>query len=337
MKKISGAHIILVLILVVQNVLSFGIMFSGIDLPTIPLMILSQLTILLPFMVYCIIKKENPLKLIRFKKISISTAILSVIIAICSYPVVVCLNMISMLFVENAMVDVMTDVLTMGIVPAVLFMAAMPAIVEETIFRGVVYNTYSKRRPLAGVFLSAFLFGLMHMNFNQMPYACFLGLVMALLMEACDSIVAPMIFHFTLNGSSTLMSFLSIGSESSVEATQATDFKSMLMESYRMSMAEAGLEISEAEFQTMYPVLMTVIIVVFVVIALAAFAGVLALIYAVFRMNNRKPSVVFKADHSDTAYIANRKGVMKKNRMIDLPVLLFIGYALAMCILSAIG
>ncbi len=337
MKKISSAHIILVLILVVQNVLSFGIFFSNINLPAVPLMILSQLTILLPFIVYCIIKKENPLKLIRFKKISIPTAILAVIVAICSYPVVMCLNLISMLFVENAMVDAMTEVLSLGIVPGILFMAAMPAVVEETIFRGVVYNTYSKRRPLAGVFLSAFLFGLMHMNFNQMPYACFLGIVMALLMEACDSIVAPMIFHFTLNGGSTLMSFLSISSGNAMEAAQATDFKSMLIESYRMPMTEAGLEISEAEINAMYPMLIAIIIIVFIIIALVAFAGVLALIYAVFRMNNRKPSVVFKTDHSDTAYIANRKGVMKKNRMIDFAVILFIGYSLVMCILNAIG
>jgi len=337
MKKISSAHIILVLILVVQNVLSFGILFSNISLPVVPLMILSQLTILLPFIVYCIIKKENPLKLIRFKKISIPTVILSVIIAICSYPIVMCLNLLSMMFVENAMVDVMTETLSQGVVLGMLLMAVMPAIAEETIFRGVVYNAYSKRRPLAGVFLSALLFGLMHMNFNQMPYAFFLGIVMALLMEACDSIVAPMIFHFTLNGSSTLMSFLSIGSGNAMEATQATDFKSMLMESYKMSMAEAGFEISEAEINAMYPILITIMIVVFAVIALVALAGVLALIYAVFRMNNRKPSEVFKTNHSDTAYIASKKGVMKKNRMIDLPVILFMGYSLVMCIINAMG
>lgn len=337
MKKISSAHIILVFILILQNILSFGILYSNINLPAIPLMILSQLTILLPFIVYCIIKKKNPLELIRFKKISIATVILSVIIAICSYPVVTCLNLLSMLFVENAMVGVMTEVLSKGALLGMMLMAVMPAIVEETIFRGVVYNTYSKRRPLLGVFLSAFLFGLMHMNFNQMPYAFFLGIIMALLMEACDSIIAPMIFHFTLNGGSTLLSFLSLGASDGMEVSQAGDFKSMYIENYKMAMAEAGLEMSEAKINAMFPMLITIMIIVFVVIALAALAGVLALVYAVFRINNRKPSEVFKADHSDTAYIANKKGVMKKNRMIDVPVILFMGYTFVMCILAALG
>lgn len=337
MKKISTAHIILVLILVVQNVLSFGIAFSNIDLPIIPKMILSQLTILLPFIVYCIMKSKNPLKLIRFKKIPVTSAILCVVIAFCSYPVVVCLNMISMLFVENAMTEVVTGVLSKGVVFGMMIIAILPAFVEETIFRGVVYNTYSKRRPLLGVFLSAFLFGLMHMNFNQMPYAFFLGIVMALLMEACDSIVAPMIFHFTINGSSTLLSFISLSAADDVGVKQTGDFKSMFLENYRIQMEEAGMKISEAEINAMYPMLITVMIIVFVVIALAALAGVLALIYAVFRMNHRKPTEVFRADHSDTAYIENRHGVMKKNRMIDVPLILFIVYTFVFCILTAIG
>lgn len=337
MKKISTAHIILVLIIIIQYALSLGITISGMDLPAIPAMILSQLTILLPFIVYCIIKKKNPLEIIRFKKIKITTALLIILIVICSYPVVVCLNLISMLFVENAMMDIMPEILSKGILVGILLLAVTPAIVEETIFRGVIYNTYSKRRPLAGVFLSALLFGLMHMNFNQMPYAFFLGIVMALLLEACDSIIAPMIFHFTLNGSSTLISFLTVGSLESSQMSQAGDFKTILMESYKMSAVEMGIEFSEAEINAMYPLLITVVIVEYVAIALVALAIVLALIYAMFCMNGRKPSVVFKADHSDTAYIANKNGVMKKNRMIDLPVVVFIVYALIMCILSAVA
>lgn len=337
MKKIFTAHVILVFILIAQNVLSLGIGITGVELSTESAMLLSQLTILLPFIIYCIVKKKNPLKVIRFKRIPFTSAILCVVIAICSYPVVVCLNLLSMLFVENAMVNVMTDVLSNGLISSMLLMAVMPAIVEETIFRGVVYNTYSKRRPLLDVFLSAFLFGLMHMNFNQMPYAFFLGIVMALLMEACDSVVAPMILHFTLNGSSTLISFLTVGAVESAEMSQTGDFKSIFMESYQASMAEAGVEFSQADFNTMYPLLITFVVVLYTVIALAAIAGVLALIYAVFRMNNRRPSEVFKADHSDTVYLENKKGIMKRNRMIDLPVFLFMGYCIVMCFLSAVG
>lgn len=336
MKKIQTAHIILIFILISQKLLSFGIEIAGIKLSTTLAMLLSQLTILLPFIIYCIGKKKNPFKVIRFKKLSFKSATLCAVIALCSYPVVVCLNMLSMLFVENAMQNIMTEVVSNGILYSLLFMAVMPAFVEETIFRGVVYNVYSKRKPLLGVFLSAFLFGAMHMNFNQMPYAFFLGIIMALVMEACDSVIAPMIVHFTLNGSSTLLSCLSMSMMSSEELkqmSQAEDFKSLLMESYGVALAESGIEMTEKIF----PMLIGFTIIFYVLIGIGALAVVLALVYGVFRINGRKPSEVFKGDYSSTEYIENKKGKYKKNRMIDIPVLLFTGYCIVMCVLSAIG
>lgn len=335
MKKISTAHLLLVIITIVQFVLSWAVSMFHFRLPVVVSLLVSQLAILMPFVVYCIVTKQNPLKLIRFKKIQIHTVFLSVLIVFFSYPVVIFLNFISMLFVDNAMVDVMPQVLSMGLPAGMLLMAVVPAIVEETIFRGVIYNTYSRRRPIVGIFLSALLFGLMHMNFNQMMYAFYLGIIMALMMEACDSIIAPMIMHFTLNAMSTLVSFLSVDTLESTTAA-STDFQSTLMESYRMSAAQMGMEMTEEQLSAMMPTIMTMVIGILAVVAMIALAIVLVLIYAVFRSNGRKPSVVFKADRSDSAYVEKRNGGMRKNRMVDLFLLIFIIYTVIMCVLSAV-
>lgn len=61
---------------------------------------------------------------------------------------------------------------------------------------------------LPAVVLSAFLFGCMHMNLNQFMYAFALGAYLALLVEATGSIFSSMLAHFTLNATSTVMSFL---------------------------------------------------------------------------------------------------------------------------------
>lgn len=333
MKKISTAHFILLLTVASQFLLSWLIVKLEIELPVTAALLLSQLSILLPFAVYCIITKQNPLKTIRFKRIKISTAVLAVAIAIFSYPVVVVLNLISMLFVENAMADIMPQVLSMGVIPGVILMAFLPAVVEETVFRGMLYNTYSKRRPIVGILLSAVLFGLMHMNFNQMPYAIYLGIVMALVMEACDSILAPMIIHFTMNASSTIMAFFSLDS---LEATtdSSLDFKSLLMESYQMSAEQMGMELTEAQLYEMMPALIASMVVMFAVFALIALSIVGTLIYAVFRSNNRKPREVFKADRTDTEYLLRKNGTMHKNRMLDLWVIIFIIYTIYNCIIS---
>lgn len=336
MKKISTAHIVLLFILIAQMILSVIVAVGNIQLPMVASLCLSQATILFPFVIYCIIKKQNPLKLIRFKKIRFATVLLSIVIAFCSYPVVVFLNFVSMLFVENAMMNVMPQVLSMGLLTGILFMAILPAIMEEMIFRGVVYNSYSKRRPLMGVFLSALLFGLMHMNFNQMPYACFLGIIMALLMEACDSIIAPMILHFTMNASSTLISYFSMGTLENTTSSTTTDLQSVLMESYKMSAEQMGMEIAEEQLRSMIPALLAFLIIFYAIIAIFACIIVLALIYAVFRLNNRKPSQVFKADHSDTVYIEGKNGKLRKNRMLDGYLIIFIVITVVICILNTI-
>lgn len=334
MKKIVTSHFLLVIILLCQFAMSGIIYGLNLDLPMAVSIVLSQLTIILPFIIYCIIKKENPFKVIRLKKIKFSTALLAVWIAVFSYPVVVLLNMVSMIFVENAMIKVMPDVLAMGLIPGLLLMAFLPAMVEETIFRGMVYNTYSKRRPIIGILLSALLFGLMHMNFNQLPYALYLGIIMALVMEACDSIVAPMIVHFTMNATSSTLAFLT---EDSLEeaAGASSDLKSILMESFQESSAQMGGTMSAEQLEEMFPALMAGVIAVYAVLALIALAIVITLIYAVFRSNNRLPKQVFTVDHSDTAYVMKKDGSMKKNRMIDIWLVIFIVYTLYECLVSA--
>ena len=307
MKKIATSHFLLVVILLSQFVMAGIIHSLSLDLPIAVSLVLSQLTIILPFVIYCIVKKENTFRMIRMKKIKFSTALLSVGIAIFSYPVVVLLNMVSMIFVENAMINVMPDVLQMGLIPGLILMALLPALVEETIFRGMIYNTYSKRRPIIGILLSALLFGLMHMNFNQLPYALYLGIIMALVMEACDSIIAPMIVHFTMNATSSTLAFLT----------------------------KDSLEEAAGASSDLFPALMAGVIAVYAVLALIALAIVITLIYAVFRSNNRLPKQVFKVDHSDTAYVMKKDGSMKKNRMIDVWLVIFIVYTLYECLVSA--
>ena len=334
MKKIATSHFLLVVILLSQFVMAGIIHSLSLDLPIAVSLVLSQLTIILPFVIYCIVKKENTFRMIRMKKIKFSTALLSVGIAIFSYPVVVLLNMVSMIFVENAMINVMPDVLQMGLIPGLILMALLPALVEETIFRGMIYNTYSKRRPIIGILLSALLFGLMHMNFNQLPYALYLGIIMALVMEACDSIIAPMIVHFTMNATSSTLAFLT--KDSLEEAAGASsDLKSILMESFQESSAQMGGTMSAEQLEEMFPALMAGVIAVYAVLALIALAIVITLIYAVFRSNNRLPKQVFKVDHSDTAYVMKKDGSMKKNRMIDIWLVIFIVYTLYECLVSA--
>ena len=340
MKKISTAHLLLIAIIILQLLIKLIIPALNLALPSTLQLSLGQLSMIIPFAVYCIVSRQNPLKLIRFKKIRIRTVLLAVLVVVFSYPVVILLNVISMLFVDNAMAKVMPQILDFGLPVGMALIAVTPAIVEEAIFRGTLYNTYSRRKPLAGIFLSAFLFGLMHMNFNQMPYAIYLGIVMALMMEASDSIVTPMIMHFTMNGVSTLISFTAMSETagSTVSGANTADFYSILSQAYQSALSEQGLNMSEAEINQMVTSMMPKIIgqVISVLLMLTVIAIVIvgALIYLTFIANHRRPSQIFKAKHPETAFVEGRGGVMRKNRMIDIYLVVFVIYALVQCILS---
>ena len=81
-----------------------------------------------------------------------------------------------------------------------LTIAILPAIAEELLFRGIVYNSFTKKYgPIIGIIISALLFGIYHMNWLQGINAFFLGLVFGYAYYKTKSIFAPMIMHFLNN------------------------------------------------------------------------------------------------------------------------------------------
>lgn len=325
-KKVNRTHFTLLMIVALQLVVAWGINLGNMKMSISMALCISQFTILLPFLIYCFIEKQNPLKVIRFRKVKPISVFFAFMIALFSYPIVIFLNMVSMLFVENAMTDVMPAVLDMGLIPGLFFMAVLPAVVEETIFRGMLYNTYSKYRPVAGIILSAVLFGLMHMNFNQMLYAIYLGIIMAIVMEVSDSIIPSMVIHFTMNASSTIMVFLSESLPGVTEKAASMDLIDSLKESFAMTAEEIGMELAPGQLEGLFPVFLAAVIIGFAFIALVALVLVFIMIYAVANINGRPlKQVMKKKDEED-----------EKKRFIDIWLVIFVLYTLFECIKSAL-
>ena len=77
--------------------------------------------------------------------------------------------------------------------------------IEELAYRGVMFGSFHEAGRLKAILMSGFLFGLMHMNFNQMAYAIMIGLVFGFVVEATGSIIPTMIMHFLINGFSVVI------------------------------------------------------------------------------------------------------------------------------------
>ena len=88
-------------------------------------------------------------------------------------------------------------------------MAVLPAILEEMVFRGCVLRLLRPYGDLFAVMVSALLFGLMHGNLRQIPFATIVGIVLGWLYVVTNNIWIPILVHFTNNAISVVTEYLS--------------------------------------------------------------------------------------------------------------------------------
>lgn len=172
----------------------------------IVLLMISQTLLVLPSILYLYTTRVNVAKAIRIHKISFSNVFLTILFAFLIMPLMSFINAISMLFVENDISGIANNIAqNNGFLLTLFMMAIVPCILEESVYRGIFYNEYSKVSPVKAIFLSGFLFGIMHQNLNQFSYAFAMGIIFAILIEATDSIIATMIVHFIINATSVIV------------------------------------------------------------------------------------------------------------------------------------
>lgn len=173
------------------------------------ILILSQLLLIIPSGLYLFRQKRGLAESIGFRKITVGNIVLVIILAFLMMPLMGFINAISMLFVRNDTTAVIENLVgSTGPLAGLLMVALVPCILEESVYRGVFFQSYRKVNPLKGILLSGLLFGLIHQNFNQFSYAFAMGILFALVIEATGSILSTMIIHFVINGTSVLSTFL---------------------------------------------------------------------------------------------------------------------------------
>ena len=179
-------------------------------------LITSQLTSIVPLFLVILIgrRKDRSEKIFRdvlgFRRIKISTALMTILYTILVMPLSTLANAISMLFVDNAVNEIAGDVLNVPFIIMFSIIAVFGPFCEELVFRGAFFRGFRKSGNIFGaVIMSALLFAIMHMNFNQAAYAILLGIMMALAAEATGSTVTSFIMHLIFNGQSVCLMYLS--------------------------------------------------------------------------------------------------------------------------------
>lgn len=201
------------------NIVFLATILISVTVPFLPLdflwerpvlrIVVSQVIIALPSVVYLLKNRLPYAETVRFKKMKFFDMVLCVLFGILIQPAITLINAISMVFSTNMTGVAMFEITEQIAFPAgLLLLAVLPAVLEESVYRGVFYNEYSKLHPLKAALLSGLLFGIMHGNINQFCYAAVMGFVFALLIEATGSILSTMLVHFWTNAGSVVMLYL---------------------------------------------------------------------------------------------------------------------------------
>lgn len=190
---------------IASMVLSRFLNSTGIVLPYWLLLIMGEILMVIPSIGYVLVMKINVKKSMPYRLLKVKDALLALVTGYALIPFVLFINIITMLFSTNHLSDVQGNIVQYPFVIQLFFIAVIPALVEEFVFRGLFYHSYRKNGILGAALTSGLVFGFMHLNFNQFCYAFCIGVIFAIMVEATGSMFASIIAHFAVNSYSVIM------------------------------------------------------------------------------------------------------------------------------------
>lgn len=176
------------------------------------LIITQYIIILLPPIIYIMVKKLSIKKILKLNKISFKHGFLVACITILVYPVAVFANALLMTFMSflgNLNIPQLPMATNRGEYLALMFIISISAgICEEIFFRGFILSGYERMGKKKAIIFSAVLFGFFHFNIYNLMGPIVLGLVFGYLVLETGSIFAGMIGHIVNNGFAVTLGFI---------------------------------------------------------------------------------------------------------------------------------
>ncbi len=171
-------------------------------------------------LIYRLVTKKPLSQIMPIKPLKLSNIALIIGITIFLVPAMMFLSAVSMLFSENIIGGLLHDsMFQSGLGVALLVFAVTPAILEETLMRGIIMDGYKGIGLFPAALMNGLLFAIMHTNIQQFLYAFMLGIVFVLMVHYTGSILASVISHFSFNAINVLMA--SASTEPAEELTRS--------------------------------------------------------------------------------------------------------------------
>lgn len=136
---------------------------------------------------------------VGFRKPHLSDLLTGLALGLVLQPPLLLISACSELLFPNPVAASMARILKDPLPLAVLSTAVCPAFFEEWTCRGIYLSDWSDRRPVIAACFSGLVFGLLHLNLQQFPYAFAFGFLIALLALGTGSIWPGILAHCVIN------------------------------------------------------------------------------------------------------------------------------------------
>lgn len=201
--------------------LQFGFILFGATpdfFQSMPYIMLSQalyefLLFLIPFIICAVLLDHRVSEILPLKPVGVKLSAVLVCIVlgssvVGSYVSNVLGRIVYSFGSETKMPDFAVPVTPMDMVLNLLVLCAVPALMEEFAFRGIILGSLRRFGDGFAILVSSLLFGLVHGNLVQIPSAFFGGLAFGFITVVCGSMWPAVIAHFLNNAIATFLPML---------------------------------------------------------------------------------------------------------------------------------
>ncbi|HZK33698.1 MAG TPA: type II CAAX endopeptidase family protein [Bacillota bacterium] len=195
-------YLIVLILLMVSSFLAGRYELKGND-TYIVMFVIQIVTILLPPLLYLMIKKIKIKKTIRLNRISLSEFFLTIGMAVFGYGAVIPINLVWAYILSKIGTPQAGSLPEMysptQYLLALLVIAVTPAIVEEFLVRGVMMRGYEKYGTRTSIVLTGALFALLHLSIVSLPAIILMGIILCYIVYRSNSLFTGIIYHLTNN------------------------------------------------------------------------------------------------------------------------------------------
>ena len=171
-------------------------------------MLIAQLICFLPALAaYFLYTKKDIRKTLRLNPLGWKNALLIFSFGVSIQPLISLLSYLTSLFFPNPVEESIAGIQQSGLIISMLSVAILPAVLEEVFSRGILLSGYQFLGKWKAAFVSALLFGLLHMNPQQFLYAFVIGFIFCFLVDRTDSLYASILPHMVINGTTIVSIF----------------------------------------------------------------------------------------------------------------------------------